>query len=79
MAKDAYLHTVSCDVGHPGKHSVSHVCMVENVSWETVTEKDLGVDLLSPSAQSDAMTKKSWQDFVCVRLGCLGTMVGSGW
>lgn len=59
MAKGAYFHTISCDVGHPGKHRVSHVCVVRNVSWETVTEKDLGIDLVSPSPQSDAMTKKA--------------------
>ena len=33
--------------------------MVGNAAWEAVTEKDLGVDPLSHSAQCDAMTKKA--------------------
>lgn len=48
-----------CDVGHPGKPQVSHVCMVGNAVWGAVIEKDLGVDLLSPSARCDATTEKA--------------------
>lgn len=54
--------------------------MVGNAVWEAVTEKGLGVDLLSPSGQCDAMTKKAGKALY-VRRGeaQVGRKVGSGW
>lgn len=76
--KHIKFHTISCDVGHPGKHQVSHACMVGNAAWERHW-KGFGGWAVKSQSPIRCCDQKSWQGFVCVRWGSSGRKVGSGW